>query len=145
MTIPMTMSKDNPFLPNNNPFLLSDSQQIQPHGPAEPPRLVPVLSEKDITELPAALRDAASRAQGMTQDLIHATNAYIKKHNIDPAKRRFGVASQEALVRDWDALFRAFMEVAAAAREGREMGHRPLLQNRLTRALDISIPEPDRP
>lgn len=107
--------------------------------------VVPFLSAKVLAWLPTSLRVAANSARNFVQEMVHQSEESQKLRSGNPSGTQFGIMKDENLLQDWDTTLRAFLEVATAAREGRQLEYRPILHNQLTDSMMINLPDPDQP
>lgn len=106
---------------------------------------VPFLSGQVLAWLPTSLRVAANSARTYVQTLVNADEEWHRKFSSDKVGTHVGIMMHEGVLQMWDATLRGLVEVATAAREGRQLDHKPMLQNDITIMLRMKIPDPDQP
>lgn len=109
------------------------------------PPIVPFLTGQVLAWLPTSLRVAASSARSFVEKMVKHTEECRRDMKGHPGGTQFVTMKDENILQDWDTTLRAFVEVANAAREGRQLGHRPILQNQLTDVMKVQLPDPDQP
>lgn len=107
--------------------------------------VLPFLSGQVLAWLPTSLRVAACNARNYVQGMVNFNEKWHRERSGDPSWTQTAIAQDETVLQDWDTTLRAFVEVASAAREGRQLDHRPILDNQLTDWMRIKLPDPDQP
>lgn len=113
--------------------------------PEAAPPVIPFLSGQVLAWLPTNFRVAASSARSYVQAVVNYDEEWYRTNPGNPFAAQLGITKDETVLQEWDTTLRAFLEVATAARDGRQLDHRPILQNKLTDAMEIQLPDPDQP
>lgn len=113
--------------------------------PEGAPPVLPFLSGQVLAWLPTSMRVAASSARSYVQAMVSHNEQWCRKYSGDRAATQTAIMKDETVLQEWDTTLRAFVAVATAARQGRQLDHRPLLHNGLTDFMNIKLPDPDQP
>lgn len=107
--------------------------------------VLPFLPDEVLAWLPTSLRVAACNARNYVQAMVHFKEECHRERSGDPSWTQTAIEKDETVLQNWDNTLRAFVEVAIAARKGRQLDHRPILDNLLTDWMNIKLPDPDQP